>query len=261
MYGLPPTAWKEHRVSKLKLYTKHVACILPFETKLLEAANVECSYVGHPIAEEIRVRTTREEFALQHGLDTGKRWLGFFPGSRSNEVKRLLPVFMQTMDLYLPEKNEFLISQASSVDSNLLGQIIAHYPTVKPHIIPRQNYDMMQHCDFLSVTSGTATLEAAYIGTPFLIVYKAQPMSYEIGKRFVKITRIGLPNIILNQDLAPELLQDDANPFLIKQKMDEIIGDKNRYDQFRKELQRIHNLLGDQSASRNTADLIEKLLS
>jgi lipid-A-disaccharide synthase len=253
-------AWKAHRVDKLRLYTKHVASILPFEIPLLEKAGVKCSYVGHPIAEEIKITQTKAEFAEKYNLDPDKKWLGFFPGSRINEVKRLLPVFMQAMDLILTQKYEFLVSQASSVPDSALKQVMSAYPLVKPHIIKGDTYNMMKHCDFLSITSGTATLEAAYIGTPFLIVYIAQRMSYELGKRFVKITRIGLPNIILDRNLAPELIQDEANPQNIRKNIDFILGNRERYESFGLALTELHDLLGKRSASKNTADIIEQLL-
>jgi len=253
-------AWKSHRVEQLRLYTKHVASILPFEIKLLTKAGVKCSYVGHPIAEEIHISMTKDEFAEKYGLDPSKKWLGFFPGSRVNEVKRLLPVFMQTMDLYLSQKYEYLVSQAFTIQDSVFEQITSNYPTVKPHIIQGDTYPMMKHCDFLSITSGTATLEAAYIGTPFLIAYIAQRMSYELGKRFVKIKRIGLPNIILNRDLAPELIQDDANPQNIRNNIDRIMSDPEKYMAFSDALTQIHDLLGQRSASGNTADLIEQFV-
>jgi lipid-A-disaccharide synthase len=253
-------AWKSHRVEHLRLYTKHVASILPFEIKLLKDAGVTCSYVGHPIAEEIKITQTKEEFAQKYNLDPSKKWLGFFPGSRNHEVKRLLPVFMQTMDLYLSQKYEFIVSQAFTVPDTVFTQITASYSSVKPHIIKGDTYSMMKYCDFLSITSGTATLEAAYIGTPFLIVYIAQRMSYELGKHFVKIKRIGLPNIILDRDLAPELIQEDANPQNIRTNIDKILGNPERYDYFAKELTQIHDILGKRSASKNTTALIEKFV-
>jgi lipid-A-disaccharide synthase len=253
-------AWKSHRVENLRLYTKHVASILPFEIKLLKNAGVTCSYVGHPIAEEIKITQSKEEFAQKYKLDPSKKWLGFFPGSRVNEVKRLLPVFMQTMDLYLSQKYEFLVSKAFSVPDSVFEQVLSSYPTVKPHMIKGDTYSMMKHCDFLSITSGTATLEAAYIGTPFLIVYIAQRVSYELGKRFVKIKRIGLPNIILNRDLAPELIQDDANPQNIRNNIDKILGNQEKYESFAEALSQIHDILGKKSASKNTADIIEQFV-
>ncbi len=262
LYYISPQfwAWKAHRVEQLRLYTRHVACILPFEIPLLENASVVCSYVGHPIAEEIQISQTKEDFARMHHLDPEKRWLGFFPGSRINEVKRLLPVFMKTIALYSSNQYEFLISQATTVPDAIFSQILLSSSSVKPHIIKSDTYSMMKHSDFLCITSGTATLEAAYIGTPFLIVYIAQQMSYELGKRFVKIKRIGLPNIILDRDLAPELIQDDANPQNIRMNIDKILGNHKRYTEFASALIEIHDLLGNRSASKNTADLIEQLI-
>ncbi len=253
-------AWKFKRIYKLRDYTRHIACILPFEEEILHRHRLNATYVGHPIAEEINFKTTREEFAEKYGINNDKQWIGFFPGSREMEIRRLLPVHLEAIK-NMPQSNfEFLISKADSVNSDLFYSIIKESGLENFHIIRQDNYDMMKHCDFLTITSGTATIEAAFIGTPSLITYKANRLSYEIGKRIIRIDKIGLPNIIMEQMVFPELIQDDANGRKIADTIMLHLSKKDLLDETRTQLKELHNLLGDRKASESVSDIAGKLL-
>jgi lipid-A-disaccharide synthase len=253
-------AWKHKRVFKLKERANRVACILPFEQELLTIHNINSTYVGHPIAEEIIYEHDRNSFARFFGLDADKQWLGFFPGSRNNEVEKLLPIYLQTIGRFDPGKFQFLFSKARSVSHHLYTQLIDNYALMHPAIIDGFNYEMMKYCDALVIKSGTSTLEAAYIGTPAVIVYVANRLSYEIGKCFVKLDKIGLPNIILEKKVLPELLQDDVNPDNIAFHINAFLNDKEYNTQTRNELRKIHDLLGDRVASVETVKIIREML-
>jgi len=262
LYFIAPQfwAWKHKRVYKLREHTRHVACILPFEEELLNIHNIKATYVGHPIAEEIEYELDRQSFARFFGLNPDKKWLGFFPGSRNNEVEKLLPVYLKTIEKFDPEQYQFLFSKARSVSHNLYSNLIEKYAKTRPFIIDGYNYEMMKYCEFLTIKSGTSTLEAAYIGTPAVIVYVANRLSYEIGKRFVKLDKIGLPNIILEKKVIPELIQDDVNPENIYRHIMNYLSDAGLYETVKKELRKIHNLLGDRIASRETVLIIREML-
>ena len=118
----------------------------------------------------------------------------------------------------------------------------------------------MQHCDSLICTSGTVTLEAAYIGTPMVICYKTSKMSYSIGKRFVRIRRIGLPNIILNQSLCPELIQDDLSPESIFSQTELILNDSVYNTFIRTELSKLKSMLSDKKPSEELPPIVKELL-
>ena len=183
-------AWKHKRIFQLKKYTDYVAFILPFEKKYFEKENVKSSYVGHPISEEIEIRMTKKDFAKEYNLNLNKKWLGFLPGSRDTEIKKMLPEYIKSISFFDAEKYEFLVSEAATVSDKLFRKTIENSENQNIKIRKNHNYEMMKYCDFLVVTSGTATLETAYLGTPFLIVYKTSKISYELGKRFNKIRRI-----------------------------------------------------------------------
>ncbi len=257
LYYISPQfwAWKYNRIFKLKEFTDHVAYILPFEQKFFDKEDVTSSYVGHPISEEIKIEMTKKEFTEKNNLDPDKKWLGFLPGSRNIEIKKLLPEFLKAISYFNDKNYEFLISKAATVSNVIFGKITANSQNIR--IIEDNSYEMMKYCDFLVVTSGTATIETAYLGTPFIIVYKTSKISYEIGKKFIKIKRIGLPNIVLDKDIVPELIQDEVNGKHIYEKIDEIISSKEKYQRIFSELKELHNILGSKSASREVADIIE----
>ncbi len=253
-------AWKHKRVYKLKFNTRHVACILPFEKELLDIHNVTGSFVGHPIAEEIKLDLDRAAFANFFGLDTNKRWLGFLPGSRMAEIERMLPVFLESIAHFDPSAYEFLVSKAQSIDHRKFMQIVHHAGSARIRIIDGYNYEMMKYCDFMISTSGTATLETAYLGTPLMIAYKTSLLSYWIARRLVRVKRIGLPNIILEKDIVPELLQDQVTPLHISRTALEILSDPEAYSRMRQELNSIKSLLGSISTSGEMVRLIRRML-
>ena len=253
-------AWKHKRVYKLRENTRQVACILPFEEELLNIHNIKATYVGHPIAEEISFELDRQSFASFYGLDPEKKWLGFFPGSRNNEVKKLLPIYLKTIERFDTNQYQFLFSKARSVSHELYLETIENHALTRPFIIDGYNYEMMKYCDFLVIKSGTSTLEAAYIGTPCVIVYVASRLSYEIGRRFVKLDKIGLPNIILEKKVVPELIQDEVNPANISKQIKTFLADSELYDSVKAELRKIHDLLGDRIASKETVKIIREML-
>lgn len=251
-------AWKHKRIFKLKAYTDHIAYILPFEGKYLNEHKITSTYVGHPIAEEISLSINKQQFAEKFNLDPKKKWLGFMPGSRDTEVGKILPEYMKAASQFDASKYEILISQAHAVDRELFNKIISSNKNIK--VIEDANYEMMQYCEAMAVTSGTATLETAFTGTPFVLVYKTSKISYQIGKRIVKIKRIGLPNIILDQDLIPELIQDNADGNTIAKNLKQMLTDPVRNEEIKLKLQELHDVLGKKSASLTTAKIIREML-
>ena len=254
-------AWKHERVFKLKAMTRHVACILPFEKEMLDIHTINSTYVGHPISEEVKIELDRASFAAFYKLDPNKQWLGFMPGSRNSEIQRMLPVFLNTASRFDLGQYEFLFSKARGVDHHLYMDILDAHKDVKIHIIDGYTYEMMKYASFMISTSGTATLECAFIGTPVLIGYKANPISYQIGKRLVRVKRIGLPNIVLDQDLLPELVQDDLNPERIHSIVSGILADPERMKAIKTELLRLKGMLSSPKPSVEMPRIIKTMLN
>ena len=254
-------AWKHERVHKLRASTRHVACILPFEKELLDIHNVSSSYVGHPIAEEVNIELDREAFARFYKLDPHKKWIGYFPGSRDKEVETMLPIFLKAAAMWDSAKYEMLFSKSRSVTHATYMSLLNS--NGKPHIklVDGNTYEMMKYCEVLVCTSGTVTLEAAYIGTPTVICYKASHLSYLIGKQFIRIKRIGLPNIVLDQDLLPEIIQNDLTPEMIHSKAESILNDAAYNQYIRAELGKLQAMLSDKKPSDELPRIVQEMLS
>jgi len=157
-----------------------------------------------------------------------------------------------------PQDYQFLLSKADSITVPLYEKYIDQAQISNLKIIEDRNYEMMKHADFVCVKSGTTTLETAWLGTPFILCYKTSWLSYLIGRFFVKIKWIGLPNIILNKGLIPELIQREANAGNICSYIDGYLKDRSRYDRMKTELHHLHEILGSKSASQEVTKLIEE---
>jgi lipid-A-disaccharide synthase len=254
-------AWKHHRVYKLQRYCTHIACILPFEKELLDIHQIDSTYVGHPVVEEIDIKLSRKQFADFFELDPQKKWISFFPGSRLNEVKNLLPIFLKAIKKLRKEKPDyqFLISKANSVGHSDFMRLIPDTNGI--HLVDGYSYEQMKYSDFMIIKSGTSTIEAASIETPFAIVYIANPISYHIAKKIVKVRYIGLPNLIFDEPVVTELIQNEVNPDKIVEIILSYTNDETAYQQLANKLKEIHEHLGKRSAAKSVTDIIIKLIS
>jgi lipid-A-disaccharide synthase len=154
---------------------------------------------------------------------------------------------------------QFLISKSNTVSNDLFNHCLKNQQNV--HIIDGYNYEMMKYSDFIIVKSGTTTLEAASIGTPLAIVYKVNKLSYHIAKKLIRVKYIGLPNIIFDAPVLPELIQDDFNADKIIDTILDFMSDSEKYNQVSAKLSTINSLLGQQSASDAVAELMIKFVA
>lgn len=254
-------AWKKQRIFQLRDYSDAIGYILPFEGDYFKDSQIKATYTGHPISEEISVNTSRQEFAAEYELDPDKKWIAFFPGSRDNEIRKLLPVYLKAMQKMQTQGYQFLLSKADSISTSLFNNYLKTSQISGLKIIEGRNYEMMKHAEFVCVKSGTTTLETAWLGTPFILCYKTNWLSYLIGRFMVKIKYIGLPNIILNKGVIPELIQHQANAANISSNIELYLNDKTKYDSMKKELHDLHEILGKKSASKEVTQLLENLVN
>ncbi len=198
-------AWKENRVKTLKKAVDQMLVILPFERDFYAKWKYPVEYVGHPLVQVI------EEFKganTQESKEKKGKIVALLPGSRKQEVLTKLPVMLETSKQF-PEI-QFIIAKAPSLDDDFYQPIIKGYPNVMA--VKGKTYDLLQKADAALVTSGTATLETALFGVPEVVCYKASPISYQIGKRLIRIKYISLVNLIMDKFVVKELIQDDCNP-------------------------------------------------
>jgi len=254
-------AWRPGRV---KAYAKRIdamAVIFPFETKYYEAERLPVRYVGHPSVDKVKPRQTKKDALQNFQLDSAHPIVGLLPGSRVNEIKRLLPVMLQAAGLiqrHTP-RTQFLLAQAESIDDALLQRFLgASQVTVR--VVKGAPYDVIQCCDAVLTASGTATLEIALLTVPMVIVYKLAPLTYFLARYLVKTPFIGLPNIIAGHLIAEELIQDRANPENMAQAVLRLLHDAEYAAAQRQALRAVKEALGEGGASEVMADFVVDLL-
>jgi len=239
VYYVSPQVWAWHasRVQELKEVVDEMLVIFPFEEKLYRDAGLtNAHFVGHPIVERIeeerRGFRDRETFAGHYGLDPWKDWLLVFPGSRTEEVRRLLPTMsLAAQDFAARHGMQSILVESGSIEpSHYAAYLRAPLTNFRDS---NATHELMSHARLGILKSGTTTLEAALLGLPGVICYRTHPATFFIGKRLVKLPYIGLANIVLGQKLYPELLQNDVIPSKVASELEGVFA---RYDEFKSAL-------------------------
>ncbi len=255
-------AWRPGRVVTYGQAIDMMAVIFPFETAYYEAKNVPVRYVGHPSVDKVHPLHGKSEDFQAFGLDASHPVVGLLPGSRANEIKRMLPVMLQAVEKLAQRypHMQFLLPQADSVDDAVILAHLQDNPcSIK--VIKHQSYDVIQCCDAVMTTSGTASLEIALLGVPMLIAYRLSPLTYWLGKQLVKIPFIGLPNIIAARPIVKELIQHEANADNLAMEIERLLNDQVYRDQCLQALQQVREQLGEGGGSKNMAKLALEMLA
>lgn len=253
-------AWKEGRVKKIKKYVRKMYSILPFEVDFYRSRhNWEVMYVGNPSAEEVDARRrqlpSREEFMNAHGLDSSRPMLALVPGSRVSEIKNNLSI-MKAVAARHPEY-QAVVTAAPSIDPALYTSIA---PDAK--VVSGATFDVVAHADAALVTSGTATLEAALLGTPQVVCFRhgGSKLVYNMYKRLLKIPYVSLPNLIADEEIVPEMLMHLCTVDSVDRELCKILPGAAGRDTMLAGYERMRNRLGTTPAASTAAgDLIKNL--
>lgn len=263
LYYISPQiwAWRQGRVKKIKQLVDHMAVILPFEAPFYEKAGVPVSFVGHPMADIVRVEASRSQAAGSFGLDPSRKVVGLFPGSRRSEVSRLLPTILgaaRQLHQEFPDL-QFVLPLASTLTRDDLAPWLTENDP--PITVTRERiHDLIRACDAIVSVSGTVTLEIALVGTPLVIIYKLAPLTFQLAKHLVKVEHIGLCNIVAGETVANELIQDDASTTQIAAEVAKILNDNTYAAEIKKRLSRVRERLGGGGTDQHVAALVESLL-
>ena len=213
-------AWRQGRVRLLRDYIDRALVIFPFEEKFYRDRGVDATFVGHPLAALPNPTITRTAYAEHFHLDPGKFWITLMPGSRVKEVRMNLPTIIESAAL-LGSNYEFLLPVAPTLDHSFLRNLIAEAKiTLVPDALPA-----LFHSRAGIVASGTATVEAAMMNTPFVMVYRVSPLTYMLGKPRVKVPRFAMVNLIAGEEIVPELVQHDFTAAKVASSMETILAD------------------------------------
>ena len=200
-------AWKKWRIRGVKRNVGRMLVIFPFEEAFYRARGVAADFVGHPLADLEPPTVTREEFASQNGLDASKFWVGLLPGSRTRELEANLPPMFEAARLLGPGY-EYLLPVAPTLNDSQVQAFAARAKGVSVRVV-HDARAVLQHARASVVASGTATVEAALIGNPFLVVYRVSRITYAVAQRVVRVAHVGMVNLIAGRRIVPELIQDD----------------------------------------------------
>ena len=254
IYYIPPKAWawRGNRVDKLAKTTSIIASIFPFETEFYRKKGANVEFVGHPLLDVAQTDFTQTE--AQKSLDIADNYpvVGLMPGSRRKEIQCLLPIMLEVAQNLLQRipSCQFILPLAPGIDR----QSLPNMPFVE--IIEDAVYPSMRAADLMLVASGTATLEAACIGTPMIIVYKVSLLTWWIIQHFVNLEFSGLPNIIAGREIVPELLQDEVTTNQVTATAIDLLENPGQCQKQRQELKQVSKSLGLIGARKRVADLI-----
>ncbi|MFI5133225.1 MAG: lipid-A-disaccharide synthase [Chitinophagales bacterium] len=231
-------AWKENRVKAMKQCIDKMLVILPFERKYFKDKwNWDVEYVGHPLVEVIE----SEKLKVKSEKLSEKQIIALLPGSRKQEIAKKLPVMLEVSKKF-PDY-QFIVAQAPSVDDDFYKTFTQQYPNVSS--VNNKTYDLLLQANAALVTSGTATLETALFAVPEVVCYKGSFLSYQIGKRLVKVKYIALVNLIMDKPVVKELIQHDLTPENLQQELHELLTNDSRITEIKKDYADLKKLLSE----------------
>ena len=264
LYYISPQvwAWRKGRINTIAKLVRSILVVFPFEVDLYRPTGVDVRFVGHPLADVVASKYTREEARSQLGLAQDRRTIAILPGSRRKEIMHLLPDLLRAAGIIrerFPDV-QFALPVAPTLERNFVKRFVDE-SGVPVTVIDGRVYDVLRASDAAMVTSGTATLETGLMAIPMVIVYRASRLTYWIGRLLVSVKNFGLVNIVAGRTVVPELLQDEATPERIAEEIGAILADPEKHRRITEELVRVRTVLGEGGASRRAAAVVRELLT
>lgn len=250
-------AWGMGRKKLISRVVDRLVVIFPFEKDFYEDLPVRVDFVGHPMCDDLKVEMPQEDFRKRYGIDLGSPLVALLPGSRRNEVRRLVPVMLESARIIrerLPGVRFALQEQAPRFRD--YTQKCLQNARVPVTIVRSSLYDLVNAADIALVASGTATLETACLLTPMVIVYKVTWFTYCVGRMLITLPYIGLANVVAGEMVAPEFIQHRARPAKIAAAVLELLTDAAFYGERVDQLEEVRRLVGTPGASRRAAEVV-----
>ncbi len=245
-------AWKQGRIPELGRTLDKLYCLFDFEPKLFQGLPVDARFVGHPLVELVHPECDRAAFFRETGLDPAKPVVALLPGSRKGEVERLLPPMAEVVRRWRQERPEvqWVLPVAPTLDPAFIREHLGGAPVL---LLQERTYAARAYANAALVASGTATLETALLGTPFVIVYRLNALTYQVARRIVKVPHFGLANVVAGREVARELLQDEVNPERLSQELIRLL-DPDEALRIRADLSEVRGRLGPPGAAGRVAE-------
>ena len=267
-------AWRPGRMQTMKALVDRVLVIFPFEQELYRREGVDVSFVGHPLVDLARATVPRDRFLREHGLDPAAPTVALLPGSRPNEVRRILPDMAAAIPLIVRRVPgvQFVVACApnltedsfaplhSSADAAPDARPVAGAGFSRPVLVRGRADDVLAACDVVVTASGTATVQAALHERPMVVVYRLSNLTYRLGKPFVKVDTYAMANLVAGRRIVPELIQQDFTPERVADETVSFLTDPARYHATQQGLRDVRARLGAAGASGRAADAILELV-
>jgi lipid-A-disaccharide synthase len=252
-------AWREGRIKQISRLVSKMLVIFPFEEEMYRNAGVDVEFVGHPLVDAVRATKSKEEFCRVYKLDPRKPIVALLPGSRRKEVRYILPTLCEAAALIKDKKPDaqFVLPAAAGLDRHLLEGIIQSQPI---RIVANETYNAIRYSRAAIVASGTATLEAALLGTPEVIVYRISQASWLVGRALLKVRLYGIVNIILGEEVVPELFQEKMTPEAVSKAAIQLMDDVWAQSKIRGNYEKLRRLLGSGNVADRVTDAVAKVI-
>jgi lipid-A-disaccharide synthase len=253
-------AWKRGRVRTIRDTVSRMVVIFPFEKALYEDAGVPVTYVGHPLVDLVHPAKDRHAFLTGLGLDPARPVIAVLPGSRTTEVANNLPPLVEAAGIVLRSRPEaqFVLAAAPLLDAAALRARCGGVPI---RVVANETHAVVGAADLALVASGTATVETALLGTPMIVVYRVAPVTYALGRRFVRVAHFAMVNLIAEREVVPELIQSDFTASRVAEEALSLLNDERRVRRMRDDLADVRRRLGEPGASARAAAAVRELLA
>jgi lipid-A-disaccharide synthase len=250
-------AWRPGRMETMKEFVDRVLVIFPFEEALYQRAGVNVQFVGHPLVDLIRTGQDRAAFLHDRGLKPDAPTVALLPGSRRNELNRIIPILKQTLPLIRDRVPavQFVVACAPNLADALFAPLVSE-GSESVVLVRERTDDVLASSDMVITASGTATIQAALHEKPMVVVYKVSPIEYRLGKPLVQVDTFAMPNLVAGTRIVPELIQDDFTPEKTAEEAITLLTDVTKRDEMRAALAQVRQQLGMPGATARAADTV-----
>ncbi|NOR11939.1 MAG: lipid-A-disaccharide synthase [Candidatus Aminicenantes bacterium] len=262
LYYISPTvwAWRKGRLKTIKKYVDKMLLIFPFEAKIYQQAGIPAEYVGHPLLERMNLSLSREEFYQKYNLSPDKKTICLLPGSRQSEINYHMPILTPAVQKIEEEWGiQHVLPLAENLDVEYLRSFLPPDQS-RINILTEDRLEGMAYSDLILSSCGTANLEAALLGVPFIAYYRISPLTYSLGIPFVRTRTYSIVNILAGSKIIPELIQKRFTPDNIVNETRNILQSEQTRARMKEQFQKIRGSLGERKASQNAAKALGKLL-
>jgi lipid-A-disaccharide synthase len=256
-------AWRPGRMDTMKAYVDRVLVIFPFEEALYRQAGVAVQFVGHPLVDMSQPGQERSAFLTERGLDPAAPTVALLPGSRRNELERIVPVVSAAVPMIRARvpNAQFVVACAPNLPDALFSRLVNDQPDARLVLVRDRTDDVLTASDVVITASGTATIQCVLHERPMVVVYRVSPLTYRLGKPFLKVDTFAMPNLVAGRRIVPELIQDDFTPERTADEALALLTDPAKHGAMRDALADVRQQLGPPGASGRAAEAVLEVIN